>query len=260
MGFAAFFLRAANAVLSLVTAVFLLTAGVYSVYALWDNHRIYASAENVREEMMELRPAAAEDTAETGAENRAFDRLLAVNPDVCAWVSADNTRIDFPVLQGENNLTYVNTDVYGSFALAGSIFLDYRNDPQFEDAYSLLYGHHMENGGMFGDLDLYKEEAFFRDNRTGTLILPDRTYDLEIFACMLVPATDDVIFRPDRTSGDPDILFDYCEQNAMYIHRDTADAARAEEDVKILALSTCSSEFTDARTIVLAVMQPHIAQ
>ena len=264
MGFSAIFLRTANAVVSFVVAVFLAAAGAYSVYALWDNNQVYASAENVQADMIRLKPqveivehAEGEPAA---VENTAFTELLAVNSDVRAWVSTDNTNIDYPVLQGETNLTYINTDVYGNFALAGSIFLDCRSDPEFEDAYSLLYGHHMANSGMFGDLDLYKDESFFDENRTGMLILPDRVYDLEIYACMLVKASDPVIFRPDETSGDLNKLFDYCEQNAMYLHKDTVDAARNDPGTKILALSTCSSEFTDARTIVLAVMKPHKAQ
>ena len=95
-------------------------------------------------------------------------------------MTLDNTNIDHPVVQGQDNLTYVNRDVYGNFALAGSIFLDSRNDSSFSDPYSLLYGHHMENSGMFGDLALYKEEAFFQENSTGYLITPEGVYDLEI--------------------------------------------------------------------------------
>ena len=66
-----------------------------------------------------------------------FEELLAINPDVCAWVSLDNTKVDYPVLQGANNMIYLNQDVYGDFALAGSIFLDSRNDRTFSDRYSL---------------------------------------------------------------------------------------------------------------------------
>ena len=66
-----------------------------------------------------------------------FEELLGINPDVCAWVTLDNTAIDYPVVQGEDNFTYVNTDVYGDFSLAGSIFLDVNCDKNFTDPYSL---------------------------------------------------------------------------------------------------------------------------
>lgn len=247
-------LKAANTLVNTVVILALCLAGTYAGYALWDNNRVYVAAENVQADMIKLKPTI--QPAEEGEEGPDFTDLLAVNSDVCAWVTLDNTGVDYPVLQGETNLTYINTDVYGNFALAGSIFLDSRNDKTFNEPYSLLYGHHMDNGRMFGDLDLYKEEKFFQENRTGTLILPDRVYDLEIFSCLLVPASEDAIFNPMQYQDDIDELLDYAEQNSLFLHDDVLERIRqSEEEVKILALSTCSSEFTDARTIILTVMK-----
>ena len=182
MNFHRFFLKTANSLVSLVVILFLTVAGVYSGYALWDNAQVYAAVDDVQSELLKLKPDAAE---EDGA---SFEELLAVNPDVCAWLTLDNTGIDYPVVQGEDNLSYINTDVYGEFALAGFIFLDSSCDNTFHDQYSLLYGHHMENSKMFGDLDLYEDEEFFNENTTGMLILPDRSYELEILpACGYPP-------------------------------------------------------------------------
>ncbi len=261
MNFSKLFLKGANALVSFVVAVFLVVAGAYSVYALWDNEQIYAAADNVQADMIKLKPKITVNAeGEEEEEGATFDELLAINKDVRAWVTVDNTNIDFPVVQGETNLSYINTDIYGNFALAGSIFLDSRNAPDFSDAYSLLYGHHMANSGMFGDLDLFKDERFFHDNRTGLLILPDRVYNLEIYACLLVKASEDNIFEPEAVSGDMNKFYDFCTENAMFVHAETIEAARNDPTAQTLALSTCSSEFTDARTIVLAVMRPHKAQ
>ena len=247
-------LKAANTLINTVVILALCLAGAYAGYALWDNNRVYAAAEDVQADMIKLKPTV--QSAEEGEEGADFAELLAVNPDVCAWITLNNTGIDYPVLQGDTNLTYINTDVYGNFALAGSIFLDSRNDKTFKEPYSLLYGHHMDNGRMFGDLDLYKEEKFFDENCTGTLILPDRVYNLEIFSCMLISASEDAIFNPIQYQDDIDKLLDFTEQNSLVLHDDVLERIRqSEEEVKILALSTCSSEFTDARTIVLAVMK-----
>lgn len=246
-----FAIRAANTLVSAVVVLFLLAAGAYSVYALWDNAQVYAAVDDVQAELLSMKP-------ESGRDNGAsFGKLRAVNPDVCAWLSVDNTAIDYPVLQGEDNMTYINRDVYGDFALAGSIFLDASCDDTFHDAYSLLYGHHMENSKMFGDLDLFKDESFFNKNTTGTLILPDRTYQLEIFAYLLVPASENAIFQASRWKADIGGLLDFAGSNATHLHRDVWEQARQTPDTQILALSTCASEFTDARTILLAVMTPY---
>lgn len=246
-------LKAANSFLNLVVILVLCLAGTYAGYALWDNNQVYAAAEHVQDSMIKMKPVVSD--TEEGA---SFEELLAVNPDVCAWVSVDNTNIDFPVLQGETNLTYINRDVYGKFALAGSIFLDSRNDREFHDLVSLLYGHHMDQSDMFGDLDKFKDETFFNDNRTGQLILPDRVYDLEIFACMLVEASEDTIFDPHEYGADINKLLNLTEQNAMHYDADKLSGLRKTSGQnQILLLSTCSTEFTDARTIVLAEMKPH---
>lgn len=168
--------------------------------------------------------------------------------------------IDYPILQGEDNLSYINTDVYGSFALAGSIFLDSRCDNTFHDAYALVYGHHMDNGRMFGDLDKYKDGKFFGENSAGALILPDRSYKLEIFACMLVPAAEGMIFDTQMRQTDIGGLLDFAEAEAVHLRPDTVEAARGAESPQIIALSTCSSEYTDARTIVLAYMTPYTTE
>lgn len=237
--------------MNLVVILSLSVAGIYAAYALWDNSRVYAIANDVQADMVKIKPVVEE---EGGA---SFEELLAINPDVCAWVTVDNTNIDLPVLQGSTNLTYINLDVYGNFALAGSIFLDTRNERDFSDAYSLLYGHHMENSGMFGDLDLYKDQSFFDDNKTGMLILPDRSYNLEIFACLLVDAGEDTIFDPELWQTDINGLLSFAENNSLHLREETIDELGQMENPKVLALSTCSTEFTDARTIILAVMEPY---
>lgn len=248
-------LKAANSLLNVIVILCLCVSGIYAGYALWDNNQVYAAAENVQASLIKLKPVVAENSEEEGA---SFEELLAINEDVCAWATLDNTNIDFPILQGETNLTYINKDVYGNFALAGSIYLDSRNNHEFHDIVNLLYGHHMDDGEMFGDLDKYKEETFFRENKTGSLILPDRIYDLEIFACMLVGASDEVIFEPQEYKNDIKKLLEYTEQNAMYYDADKlAELKETNGEQQILLFSTCSTEFTDARTIVLTVMVPH---
>ena len=208
--------------------------------------------DDVQSELLKLKPVVEEDGGAS------FEELRAINPDVCAWLTLDNTEIDYPVLQGKDNLTYINTDVYGNFALAGSIFLDSHCDNTFHDQYSHIYGHHMANSKMFGDLDLYEDQQFFEENRKGTLILPDRFYNLKILACLRVSASEDAIFSPEQWEEDTGGLLEYVSANAMYIHEDMMEEIGSREDnPQILAMTTCSSEFTDARTVLLAIMEPN---
>ena len=244
-------LNTLNSVITLLVSLVLIAAGAYSLYAIWDNSQIYAAADQVQSQLMKLKPE--ENDKDNGA---SFAELRKINPDVCAWLSLDNTKIDYPVLRGSDNLEYINKDVYGKFAMAGSIFIDSGCDSSFAGHYSLLYGHHMENHKMFGDLELYRNQTFFNENRTGTLYLPEKTYKLEILACFFLRADDSNIFDPGKWEEQTKGLIDYAENRAEYIHEDLKEKISAkEETTQFLAMSTCSSEFTDARTVLLAIMQ-----
>lgn len=256
MSFSEKFLKIANSMITLLLTISFLIAGTYSVYALWDNNSVYAAAENVQLEMLQLKPVIDSDGGAS------FEELLAINPDVRGWLTMDNTIIDHPILQGETNLSYINTDVYGDFALAGSIFMDTRSDGEFNDSYSLIYGHDMVEGRMFGDLALYKDEKFFKENSTGTLILSNRAYNLQVYAILVLQSSDGSIFNPESYKGGLSELIEYAKENAMYIRTEMTEDLnrRADEQLQILSLTTCSAEFTDARTIVLAVMEPSITE
>lgn len=256
------FLNLCNRLLNLLVVLALLVMGLYAGYALWDNGQIYSAAENVRADMLLYKPKLAED----GDSAPSLDELRAINPDVRAWLTLDNTMIDYPVVQTDDNYTYLNQDVYGNFALAGSIFADTRCDPDFHDRYTLIHGHHMAERRMFGDLDLYKDQKFFEENRTGTLILEDRIYSLVTIACLIVAANDSIIFRPQNWADDIEEPLRYARAAAM--HYDDAMITRLLEEnelaagggrpPQILVLATCSSEYTDARTILLAEMQDYV--
>ena len=155
---------------------------------------------------------------------------------------------------------YLNTDVFGEFSLAGSIFLDSGCDGSFGGVYSLVYGHHMDKSLMFGDLDLYKDEKFFRDNTSGFLVLPDHSYELEIFACLLVPSSEEMIFDSRQWQADIDGLLDFISSQAMYTNQDVVKELRTSTQPQIMAMATCASEFTDARTVVVAQMKPQTAK
>ena len=85
------FVKFLNGLVSLAVGLSLLIAGAYAGYCLWDNHQIYAAAENVQDDMIRLKPKT-DDTAEE--QGPSFAELLRVNQDVKAWLTLDHTQID----------------------------------------------------------------------------------------------------------------------------------------------------------------------
>ena len=240
-------LKCCQLAVDLAVTAALLLCGSFGLYGLWDNQQVLTSAADVQAELLRWKPVAAE--AETPDNSENFAQLRMINPEVRGWITMEGTGIDFPILQGQNNMSYINRDFFGNFSLAGSIFLDSRDDPAFGDGYALLYGHHMVDGNMFGDLDKYKEEAFFRECSEGRLILPDREYRLEVAACLVVPASEKMIFDPDYVRQYPESWQVFVRENAVLLREEALTGQQ------YLALTTCSTEFTDARTVVLTRME-----
>ena len=111
-----------------------------------------------------------------------FAALKEINPDIVAWVYIEGTEINYPVVQGTDNQYYLKHLFNGKWNSSGCIFLDRRNEPDFSDRHSIIYGHHMKNGTMFSGLTQYKKQEFYQAHPTILLITPEQNIRVEIFA------------------------------------------------------------------------------
>lgn len=161
-----------------------------------------------------------------------------ISEDCVAWITLYDTGVDYPIMQGVDNNEYLNKDAYGSYSLSGSIFLDSRNKDDFSDTYSLVYGHHMSGGYMFGALDAYEDKKFFDEHRKGELIIDGKYHDIEVFAFTFTDASEGVVFNPDVEA---DRLEWIKRNNEIY---------EEPRGSRIVALSTCQSPTSTKRTIV----------
>lgn len=166
--------------------------------------------------------------------------LKAVAEDAIAWITLDDTSVDYPIMQGEDNMEYLNKDPYGEYSLAGAIFLDSRNASDFSDEYSVVYGHHMSGGYMFGALDEFIDAEYFGSHTTGTLTTDDGELPVTVRAFMYTDARDEMIFDPE---ADHSGLREYIRQNADHF-RDIPPGER------IVALTTCKSPTSTRRMIL----------
>ena len=163
--------------------------------------------------------------------------------DYIAWLTVDDTSIDYPIMQGATNTTYFNKNPYGEYSLAGSIFLDTRNKKDFSDTYNLLYGHHMAKGFMFGALDEFEDKKYYEEHQTGSITLKDGTkYKLDIFAYVVTDVNASYIFNPEGS----DNLLSHLDQSKFY---------KKPKNKHIVALSTCLEPGSTKRTVVLATME-----
>ncbi|MBR5348546.1 MAG: class B sortase [Lachnospiraceae bacterium] len=175
--------------------------------------------------------------------------LADLYEDYRAWLRIDDTHIDYPVVQAKDDLYYANHDIDGKSSLTGAIYMTYENAPDMSDNYIVLFGHHMDNGAMFGDLDRFEDSKFFNAHNTGTLSTPKGNYDITIWAILRTDAYENEVYS---VSGrDLNDIIDYVTAHAIYM--DPTAVSGAE---KILAMSTCSGAQTNGRLVLFGVLKP----
>ena len=231
--------RMANSILGLIVLSVILLLAAFGCYALWDSNQIHQAADAARYEIYKPR---AED------EGKSFGELQALNPEVCSWLTVYGTNIDYPVTQGGDNMKYVNTGAEGSYSLSGSIFLDCENSRDFSDFNSILFGHHMEQRAMFGDLELFSDKDYFDARRYGNLYYGGRDHGLEFFAFLHTDAYDTSVFTPGISGKEARQAYLDGLLNKAAFSRDIGVAVKD----RIVLLSTCSSQSTNGRDILVA--------
>ena len=185
-------------------------------------------------------------------EEKGFYQLEQKYPDVKGWISIEGTHIDYPLLQSEDNVKYLDHNAFGDYVVTGSIFLDYRFNANFTNFNTIIYGHHVPTGDMFGDIKKFTNKDFFDTHRYGTIYYNGEEKELEIFGILEVDAYDMNIYRP---------LSDNIEENQAYyqylLSKATykRDVSVTSED-KICLLSTCFVDVTNGRHILLAKINP----
>lgn len=178
--------------------------------------------------------------------------LRELSEDTVAWITIDGTTIDYPVMQGVDNTEYLNKNAYGDYSLSGAIFLDSGNAPDFSDDYSVLYGHHMAGGFMFGALDSFIDGAYLRSHSSGTLTVSDgRRYAITLFASMEADASDRAVF--DIHSGE-DVRAFIRENSRVYEAEKGSLSSELLYGSRILALTTCKSPLTTERLLVFGIL------
>lgn len=235
--------RIGNSILSLFAMMMIMIMLAYGGYSLWDSYMVNQGG-FLSSDLLKYKPKGDPEAAKLSLAD-----LMALNEDVLAWLTIDDTHVDYPVVQGETDMEYINKDVMGDFALAGSIFLSCLNTPDFSDQYNLIYGHHMDNGGMFGDIVEFVDAKYFEEHPTGILFMPDKTFDIQMFACMEADGYDRLIYRVGPEYGTEELLAYLEESSTQY-----RDIGVTTED-QIVAFSTCVDAATNGRIILFGRMQ-----
>ena len=180
-----------------------------------------------------------------------FTSLERINRDVVGWITAEGTEIDYPVVQGKDNDFYLRYLFTGERNKLGSIFMDYRNQSDFSDKNTIIYGHNMKDGSMFSSLAKYKEQRYYDNLPTMLLYTPAGNFTIELFAGMVVDGNYESVrfnFKDDHD------FLSYIDSIKMKSTFESNTIVRADD--RIITLCTCSYEFDNARYALYGKLAP----
>ena len=166
-----------------------------------------------------------------------FKSLQQQNSDIYSWIYIPNTNVNYPVLQGETNDTYIHSDIDHNELSAGSIFIASENEDPFNDFNTVIYGHNMKNGSMFAQLKKFtQDEETYKKSKYFWIFTPEKNYRYEIISAYTTGVNSDTytLFK-----GPGEEFEKYLEKIRGYSEIRT-DAEGMNIKDKIITLSTCT--------------------
>lgn len=236
-------------------AFVLLAASLLFMYGMYVLYDIFYTGQSAftSYDLLKYRPVQTY-TEDGDVKTEGFDELKRINPDTVGWLELFDTHINYPVVQGHDDLEYLNKDIYGNSTLTGSIYLSAGNSAGFDDWYNIIYGHHMDNGAMFGDIDKYLDKDYFDTHKLGMLQTENGTYDIRVLACISTDSYNGTVYNTEAGAEEiyPE-LKDYINEHAS----DSSILPDENDGSRFICLSTCTDAVTNGRIVLFAKLEPH---
>lgn len=231
--------------LALIVAVAVFCFAAYNLFHIYTEYKKGTDEYNHIEQMAvtERAPESTEEASDTEQGPQPpfdvdFAALQGVNPDVVGWIYIEALDgISYPVVQGEDNEEYLHTTYENNYNFAGTIFIDYENSRDFSDCNTLVYGHNMKNGSMFGRLKNFSEDqTTYEKSKYFWIFTPEKDYRYEIISAYTTGVNSDTytLFK-----GPGDEFQEYLDTIKGYSEIETDDTELTIKD-RIVTLSTCT--------------------
>ena len=168
---------------------------------------------------------------------------------VAGWLYCEGTNINYPIAQCDDNYYYLHRLLDGTENYSGTLYTDYRCMENFRGTNTIVYGHNMANGTMFGELAKYINDRDFYNEHPGMLLsTPDGDYSVEIFSAFVTVTSNEMLWKTEFSNDE-----EY-EEYLEYIRSENRipEAAEAEVTVndKIVSFITCAYDTDHSRTVV----------
>lgn len=165
-----------------------------------------------------------------------FEKLLTINPDTVGWLTVNNTKINYPVVKGKDNDYYLKRDFNQQKNTMGWIYMDYRNSVNVMSQNTIIYGHNINGGLMFGSLRYTLNESWYKKttNQIITFNTLNQNMKWQIFSIYKIGVTNDYLYANFNTDEEYMNFVNLIKGRSIYDFNVTVNA-----DDYIITLSTC---------------------
>lgn len=182
-----------------------------------------------------------------------FDAIWEIGEAAVAWLYSPDTRINYVVAQGEDNDYFLHRLLSGGDAKEGTLFVDFRNSPDFTDSNTIIYGHNMKSGSMFGSLHRYEKQEYYEEHPVMYLYVPGNRYTLELLAGCYVGVENPIFSALPPSEEERDSILYQAYHNSTFVSGITA----GKED-RLVTLSTCAGDDTLRYVIIGRIAEEYL--
>ncbi len=167
-----------------------------------------------------------------------FDELMEINPDLVGWLKIRAIDLSYPVVQGEDNDYYLHNSFEKEYLFAGCLFENYENKSDFSDRNTIIYGHNMRNGSMFGNLKKFRDEEIYNKSKYFWIYTKDIIFQYRIISARVVGETGLAYTTQFKSKEEFQEFLDAAMENSE-VDNSTVDVTT---DDRIVTLSTCTGD------------------
>lgn len=239
-----------NSIFSTIVLIVAICVFCFSAFQLYQIFSSYKKGNDEYDKIKNL--AISVEKTEKGEEKFKvdFNKLWEINPDTIGWIRFEEpSRINYPIVHSHDNKEYL-TKLFGTGKNTyGTLFVDKDNSGDFQDKNTIIYGHRMKSGSMFGQLEKYMDESFYKEHPYFYIYTPDgKESKYQVISAAVVKDTSRTYTKTFQNDEEFMDYIDYVRSISNY-----QTDAEVTKDSHIVSLSTCTIDSNEDRFVLQAV-------
>lgn len=231
-----------------IITILLIGLVLISSYLIFKEKKQNEKQENTFEDLIEI----VEENIENQEERKIdINKLYEENKDIVGWLKIDYTTINYPIMQNINDPNYyLHRDFYKNYSSYGTPYMAKQCNLNSDNI--VIYGHHMKNNKMFGELEKYKSKDFYNNHKIITFTTLEKEYSYEIFAVFKTTVYtkntfryyENINFENKKMYND---FINICKDKSLY-----QTGIKIKDKEKLITLSTCEYSNKNSRLVIVA--------